>query len=110
MYSRSQGFKWQSWARNRGVRHLSLLAVFSPQRLHFHADIYIMRVLTYVLREIVEIVWEQFTEERAVLHSAVPRPLPPPPSNSWLRRAVLPLKMTLLSLSQQGLHFMHILV
>lgn len=81
-----------------------------PARLHFHADIYIMRVLTYVLREIVEIVWEQFTEERAVLHSAVPRPLPPPPSNSWLRRAVLPLKMTLLSLSQQGLHFMHILV
>lgn len=81
-----------------------------PPRLHFHADIYIMRVLTYVLREIVEIVWEQFTEERAVLHSAVPRPLPSPRSNSWLRRAVLPLKMTLLSLSQQGLHFMHILV
>lgn len=77
---------------------------------HTHADIYIMCVLTYVLREIVEVVWEQFTGERAfstVLHPPV---APPPPSNSWLRCTVLPLKMTLLSLSQQGLHFMHILV
>lgn len=69
-----------------------------------------MRVLTYVLREIVEIVWEQFTGEGAVRHSAAPRVVPPPRSNSWLRCTVLPLKMTLLSLSQQGLHFMHILV